>query len=395
MFEGIMRTVRNVFRRRSRNLLTILSIAIGVMSVVLISIIGDMGKLAVKNEIDGLGAGSLAVTADSRLAVTELNGKDLELIRGLSVTQSAIPVIVDYGRVSMHGLIADAIIWGVDSGANQVISLELLYGRLLNREDILENSMHCVIDSAVAQMFYGRDNITGKQIQLVLGGERHNFTVVGIVSSGGNVLQNLISGYLPGFIYVPYSTAQNLLGRMSFDQIAVRIGDAYDVDESGEIITHALAVNSGVKNGYRAENLAQQKDKLNKILDIITLILSAVAAISLVVAGLGIMTMMLVSVRERTREIGIKKSIGAKTGTIMLEFLGEALTISLAGSVLGSAAGAAIALIVQRWIGFEMALNPNLIVFSVAFALFIGIIFGVYPSHKASKLNPVDALRQE
>ena len=166
--ENIRSAFRNVLRKRGRSLLTVISIAIGVAAVVLTGAIGRMGRTAVEREIDSLGIGGISVTADKRLRLTQLYERDLELIETLGVADGAIPVMMKYGRATMHGLVAQTVAWGVGAGAGQIISLEVLHGRLIDERDVGERRLVCVVDENAARTFYGRSNITGKTLTLML-----------------------------------------------------------------------------------------------------------------------------------------------------------------------------------------------------------------------------------
>ena len=393
--ENIRSAFRNVLRKRGRSLLTVISIAIGVAAVVLTGAIGRMGRTAVEREIDSLGIGGISVTADKRLRLTQLYERDLELIETLGVADGAIPVMMKYGRATMHGLVAQTVAWGVGAGAGQIISLEVLHGRLIDERDVGERRLVCVVDENAARTFYGRSNITGKTLTLMLDSCELELEVVGVAASGGNALQSLIGEYFPSFVYVPYSTLQKATGQDWFDQIAVRLADGEGADETGERIVRALETQNGIKGGYLAQNMAQQKDRLTRLMDIVSAALSGVAAISLVVSGLGTTTVMLVSVRERTREIGIKRAIGAGRWTILGEFMLEAAVLSLAGGVAGALTGLAAALILQWVLGLQAAPDLPFIALCIAVSVLGGVLFGVYPSRKAASLDPVEALRQE
>ena len=221
------------------------------------------------------------------------------------------------------------------------------------------------------------------------------FEVVGVIKTGSGLLQNLIGDYIPNFLYVPYTTLQSVTGKNSFDQIAVRVEDNYDVDEAGQSIVSTLSNTTGISDGFLANNLVKQKDGLKSILNTVTVVLSAVGAISLLVASLSIMTVMMVSVNERTREIGIKKSIGARRSTILCEFLLEAIFISLIGCLIGVVVGIGISFFGASYVNISLQLRKDIILLAVGFSLLSGIIFGVYPAAKASRLKPVDALRIE
>ncbi|MEG0115562.1 MAG: ABC transporter permease [Hydrogenoanaerobacterium sp.] len=395
MTEYIKCAMRNLSRKKFRTVLTMISIGIGVASVVLISAIGDIGKEAMNNELNGLGVGSVSISVDRQFNNILLKKSDVSTIEKMNGIESVVPVMMEYSSISMRGLVANVAIWGIDAGADQIFSLNSRYGKLLSKNDISSGTNVCLVDTNTAVGFYERENIVGKSIKLLIAGNYVDFTVAGIVESGGNAMQNLIGDYLPMFVYVPYSTMQRLLGRSGFDRIAVKVDSSTDVDAAAESIVHGLEIGNGTKGAYMAENMAQQKDKLNNLMNIVTALLSAIAAISLVVAGLGIMTVMLVSVNERTKEIGIKKSIGANSVIIMYEFLAEAFAISTIGSLIGAAFGAVIALFGCIIFKLKFILNIKMILFVISFAVASGMIFGAYPSWVASKLKPVDALRHE
>ena len=395
MLDFIRCSLRNLGRKKFRTALTISAIAIGVASVVLISGIGQLGQHSISQELNQLGIGSMTIKTDTRLCDLPLGTEDLECVLEQPSVEGAIPILVDYNNIAMRNLVGEAVVWGVDAGANQIISLEPLYGRLISHSDVTKRANVCVLDEYAATLFYGRGNIVGKTIRIDFAGGYESFEVVGIAASGGNVLQGVLSEYLPSFVYIPYTTMQRINGRESYDQIAVKVQENYDVDQAGEEIVAALKQQPDNQKEYSAENLAKQKQRLNQLLETITMILSIIAGISLIVAGLGIMTVMLVSVHERTREIGIKKSIGAKTGTILLEFLLEAFTISLIGGIIGSAVGTLMIWLGCLVTGFTFAISVKALCFVLFFTLFVGTVFGVYPSVSAARLSPVDALRQE
>ena len=393
MIDYIRCSLRSLGRKKLRTLLTIVSIAIGVASVVLISSIGNIGRQTINQELSSLGLDGITIGKARKDAVSPLCGEELAAIRDSKGVLKATGLNFSYTDLYMRSLVAQGVVFGIDEDTDSFISLEPLYGRTIGRWDLRAAARVCVVDQNVATAFYKRENIVGKTICLSLGGVKENFTVVGVVRSGGNILQGLMSSYIPSFVYIPGSTMQQITGQTDYDQVAVKLEPGRSAQQTGEQIIRSLEARSHIKNGYRAQNIAQQKDTLNNLLEIVTLVLSLIAGVSLVVAGLGIMTVMLVSVNERTHEIGIKKAIGARRPIILLEFLVEAFTITLLGSIIGAALGIGMVTAGCALLQVETTISLPLVFCCILFSVLVGVIFGVYPASIAAKLRPVDALR--
>lgn len=394
MIDFLKAAFKNLGRKRVRTSLTILGIAIGVASVIIIGNISQCGTDALNNELESLGLSGLSISAYKDQSAF-LNQSDLVTIEKNEQVEQATPVIMMNTNISACKLNSKALIWGVDTKANQIISIHLLYGRMFNPEDIRSNANVCLVDENFSKNSYSRSNIIGKKVSILCGGEMEEFKVVGIIKTGSGLLQNIIGDYIPTFVYVPYTTLQSAVGKDDFDQIAVKVKTGVNIEKIGKTLVDTLNRSNGTSNAYASNNLAKQRDSLTSMLDIVTLILSAVGAISLFVASLSIMTVMLVSVNERTREIGIKKAIGAKRSSIMLEFLFEAALLSLIGCFTGIAAGYLVSYVGTAYYGIILSIRFDIMLLAIGFSFFTGIIFGVYPAYKASRLNPVDALRME
>ena len=380
--------------KKVRTLLTIISIAIGVFSVVLITAIANIGKSAINYELDSLGIGGVIITATNPSNFSIVS-TDVTTVKDFSAVQAATPVMmnVSTGIVKNNG--SDITLWGVNSDAAKVIRIELLHGRLINENDVSSCANVCIIDSDLALKNYKRENIVGKSIRILVGSTYETFEVVGVVKSGGNVLQSLVGSYIPNFVYIPYTTMQTYNHSLKIDTLAVKFYSNIDINQSANSIINTLEVKNGATDAYKFENLSQQKDTLNNMLDIITSVLTAIGCVSVIVAGISIMTVMMVAVSERTREIGIKKAIGAGKLQIMLEFMTESLVISLIGSVLGGVLGQTVACVGAYIIGSSISFGFSIIVACVVGALIISAVFGIYPAYTAAKMKPVDALKFE
>lgn len=393
--DCIISGFRNLGRKKFRSFLTISSIAIGVASVVLVSCIGRIGHQAISTELGSLGIGSITVSADKKLTTEKMTADDLELILKNENVVSVSPLIATYGSIRMRGLVANAVLMGMNGESSGVVELTPKYGHMITQADVAAALDVCVVDSNAAKLFYGRENIVGKTLDAMIADSYVTLEIIGVADSGGSIMQSVVSDIAPSFVYIPYSTIQRYKGEQNFDSVAVTLVEECDVQAVSTQITAALNRRHNISRGFSSENVAKQKDALNNVLSIVTMILSAVAGVSLVVAGLGIMTIMVVCVNERTREIGIKKSIGAPSRVILVEFLLEALMISLLGSLCGIAAGLLITFAGCSIFGIDMLVDTNMLLVCIVVTIFVGVVFGAYPASLAAKMKPVDALRTE
>lgn len=385
MFSG---SFRYIIRNKLRSFLTILGISVGVMSVVLVSSIGDLGKNAINNELSGMGMDSLIVTG------SELNEEDLSAVKSIDGVSDAMPLINAVIPINLGTQNSSAMVWGVDENADKVVRLEVLCGRLINRGDITQSKNVCIIDESIAYAAYKRSNVTGKTITAYVNGTPVRFEIVGVVKSGVNTLQNMLGGFIPDFMYIPYTVMQDFTGSDDFSSISIKLNYNAESEETAAVIKHTLNIPRS-NNDVNVEDLLHQKAQMNNIMNIAAGALSLVAGISLIVSGISIMTTMLVSVNERTREIGIKKSIGATTYQIMREFLLESIAITLIGGIIGLAAGISVSALIFIALGEKIAVNMLNALTILFVSVAVGAIFGVYPASKAASLKPADALRYE
>lgn len=394
MFDTLQSSIKNLGKKKFRSFLTIIGISIGVASVIIIGAISQCGSNALTQELESLGLGGLAVSAVPNSSAV-LTDEDLKLVKQSSNVEQATPVMMQTTNVRVRDTDTSALVWGIDPSASEIVSIKILYGRMLNQQDISASQNVCLVDEEFAKKSYGRTNILGKKISILYNGAEETFTVVGMTQTGSGLLQNMMGSYIPTFVYIPYTTAQALTGKTNFDQIAVKVKESANVEDTGKSLSENLNNSNGIANGYLANDLTKQKENLTSMLNIITLVLSAVGAVSLLVASLSIMNVMLVSVHERTREIGIKKAVGATAKTIMLEFLFEACGLSLLGCFAGFIIGGSISWIASLVLSVSIQPRGDVMALTAAFSMISGIVFGVYPAYKASCLKPVDALRTE
>ncbi len=366
--------------------MTVGGIAVGVMMVSLVTVVSSIGRGLVDRELDSMGVSGLSVMALTPDQL--LSEQALEDIRALPQVSSAMPLMLQITGVYTPRGVQESVLCGIDAGAGQVISLSLQHGRMITKGDVAASAAVCVLDEAAAEAAFGRSNVVGKSVTVQVDDRYRTLQVVGVTQTGSSLLQN-VTDMIPGMVYLPYTAQQELTGRTEFDQIAVRTESEDSTDRVQHRIEQVLSrlyENPGV---FRTDNLAVQKDRLTRIVDVVAAVLTVLGGVSLLVSGFGIMTAMLSSVSERTREIGIKKAIGATRRRILAEFLTEAVLLSAAGALVGMLPALLLVLVLRATI------SPLSFVALAGFSIAVGVVFGVYPAYKAAKLPPVEALRTE
>ena len=390
MLDSIFLSFRNIFKKGIRTTLTILGISVGVVSVMLINTISDIGIKTINNELDSLGLNGISVTGDK----CSVDNNDLNIIKKQKGVSSAMPILTSKSKISNSNTSKDIMLWGVDSGASQVVAFDILFGRSFENYDINSKENVCLIDETAAKAIFKRKNCIGKKIKILVSNTYEDFKIIGVTSSGSGILQNIMGSVVPVFCYIPYTTFQQTTGTDELYQIAIKLNSEDLAKSVSKSIKTKLDIEKGVQGSVKTGDLAAGRQTLIGLLDTITIIFSIVSIITLLVAGLGIMTVMLVSVNERTREIGIKKAIGANFFNIMSEFLFEALTISTFGSIIGITVGIIIILLGSMAIGVDFSIKISTLILSFSSALIIGAVFGIYPAYKAAKMKIIDALRE-
>lgn len=380
MFGKLGFTLKCLLENKLRFMLTVSGIAAAVASVLLIRSIGSFGTEAVRSEMDSLGMNGLIVSANSG----SIGDDDIDKMNCVGGVECSAPVTIDAAKVFAESEDASAMIWGIDEKAADVVSFDLLYGRFINKGDIIAGNRVCIVDQTLAGELYGSENAVGKSVELMFGSGSEYFSVVGVVKTGKGIMQSLMGSYFPAFLYTPYTAVHS---SPSFSQVFVKT-DGASSEEVADSIGRALGTD------IKVTDLASQKGVLTSMLNIITLVLTVIGGISLFVSGIGIMNIMLISVNERTKEIGIKKSIGASDGDIMGDFLLESVVIAGTGTTAGIIIAMLFAVAANIIFGIGITIGISSAAAAVGCAAALGIIFGIFPAYKAAKMKPVEALRR-
>ena len=385
--ESIKMAWSNIVHNRMRSFLTVLGVVIGVASIIALITIVQGATGSITSQISALGADKITVTAMGTPLKQGLNKKDLERLSQIESVSNISPTI------SSKTSIATALDVKTDvsvQGKNDVyftLNKDLLsLGRGINILDVKNKTKVAVIGSDIAkELYFGKNPV---EQNILINGS--TYTVIGVL--------NPSSGFSMGSsneaVLIPYTSAMSSLGVKSITNLDVYMADSTQSAKIIENIEFVLNEAFNYKDkAFSVFNMQDMLDTIGNITGMMSLLLAGIASISLIVGGVGIMNMMLVSVTERTTEIGLRKALGAEPASIQLQFIIEAIFLSMFGGIIGLIIGVLIAFISAILIGFTFSLTINTVLLAVGFSAAVGIIFGYFPAKKASKLNPIDALR--
>ncbi|EAG9222142.1 ABC transporter permease [Listeria monocytogenes] len=383
-----------------RSFLTMLGIIIGVASVILLVSLGNGVTQEVDDQMGDLGSNLITVVNSSVNPNDKYTYDEVMKYQNIDGVKSVSPELSGQVNATFDYKSSSNKVIGTNDQYKAARSLEMKEGRFLLPIDTEYGQKVAVIGSTVASDLFGFGDPIGETIRL----NGMPYKVVGVLKEKGASMM----GSSDNQIFIPISSAQRLLKDTNVRTIYVETKSAEDVDFVVNTLESRLAIKFGdekeqEKNAssaqmgpsYQVINQQEILNAFNTISTTLTTALGAIAAISLVVGGIGIMNIMLVSVSERTREIGIRKALGAKKRAILLQFLIESIVISVCGGVIGIIIGVSGALIFGSVAGISSGITAGTIIFSFVFSLCIGVIFGIAPANKASKLRPIDALRSE
>ena len=392
--ESVSMSVSNILGNRMRSFLTMLGIIIGVAAIIALMTIVQGATDTMTAQFDSMGLGTLRVTVSGTALKQGLTDSELnqvlacEHVAGISPSLSSTVTAVRGENWS------DSIsLRGNDAAYFQKNPDLLKRGRAINAIDVAQELRVCLVDGGTAEtLFFGEDPV-GKT--LYLGG--HEFTVVGMIDEEEDASlfsQILLGGGTDSAVYVPYSSAKKLMGTSTVSTFEVYLTDSEKTDTAIEEIEAVLdGIFNYKENAYNVINMESMTDAMELMTSMMMSLLVGIASIALVVGGIGIMNMMLVTVTERTTEIGLRKALGAEPGQIQMQFLIEAIILSLLGGMIGVILGLTVSFAICMNTDITFALNTFAIGLGVGFSAAVGIIFGWVPARKASNLNPIDALR--
>ena len=390
---AVKMALRSIGANKMRAALTMLGIIIGVMALVVLVSLVDSATSSITDEVSSLGSSLLTVrVSDDKGAPVKL--QDLE---NWVDTEPSIAAVAPYATSTATGKFgtesADFNVYGVTQDEYKIQSMQLIMGRFIAASDVKNSNRVCVIPEGTAEDLIGYKDCLGREISL----NGIKYTVVGVLEDEEESLATILSGGMKT-AYIPYTSLMRLStdNGSSISTFYIGAAEGYTLDQAEEVMKKLLLERFNEDDdAFSISSQNMIEEAMGRISNFLNILLGGIAAISLIVGGIGIMNIMLVTVTERTREIGIRKAIGASRRTILVQFLIEAVVLCMLGCALGIFVSWGIlqiisAITVSASISFH--LNGRVVVLSVLFCFLIGVIFGLYPANKAAKMKPIDAL---
>ena len=405
-YEYVKMAVQNIRANKGRSFLTMLGIIIGIASVIAIVSIGEGTKNQMNSEISDIGGGQIYIYVSSEGMSEEIwiTPEDLQEIRDLKYVEG-VSVADSYNGETMTGKgTFDLMVTAEGPDAKMINNADMKYGTYFGEREVEEAKPVCVISDSDARRLFGTDDVVGMSIDITCYDVTKSFRIVGVTTQkeNGTFVSYTYEG-MPVNINIPYSAMNELVGDVDyFYSVTIQSDTSRDSQKTANEIIHVLEKRHQCAGDeyFQAQNFQDVMKSMNQMLGMVTAFISFVAGISLLVGGIGVMNIMLVSVTERTREIGIRKSLGAKTSSIMLQFLAEAAILTVIGGIIGIILGiiGAYGICSVISVSMQMTISPGIslsvILFATLFSCAVGVFFGIYPARKAAKLSPIEALRR-
>lgn len=400
--ESFLMAWASLIANKMRSILTMLGIIIGVAAVIALVSIGNGVKQDIQNSISSLGSNLLMVmpgaprtpgVRPSAGSMKSLKVSDYEAIAKLDGVKAASPMTNGSYVVIYQNKNWTTSVSGVSYNYLDVNNWSMKSGRFLSEKNVQNRERVAVVGKTVVKNLFGDEDPVGAEIRV----KNIPFRIIGVLNSKGS---GAMGNDQDDMVIIPYTTAMERVEGIDYLRMIYVVGkDENGIDRLQSDIENLLRVRHGIKDtnldDFNIQNMNSIMETMEETTGTLTLFLGAVAAISLVVGGIGIMNIMLVSVTERTREIGVRKALGATYNVIVTQFLIEAVVISLMGGIIGIILGIGSSKLIGMASGMSTVISVPTIVMSFAFSMAIGLIFGIYPARKAAKLNPIDALHYE
>lgn len=406
-YESLKQAMASLKSNKLRTVLTMLGIIMGVFSIIAIVAIGDAAKAYMSSEVDKLGAnvvtiqagsGNMMMGGDSAGSDVHLTLDDMDIVRKSSNDIINIAATVNFfGRSKVGTEKPSLLSTGITSQFKSITTIDMLEGRFITDIDVSLHNPVIVIDHYAAEHYFKNISPIGKMIEISADRKTYyQVKIVGVYDAGSSMAMGMMGGSTPIFAYLPISTALDFQGKDTISNIKVAtVSDENKLKELGDKVVSALNFSKGTEDAFSATTSADTASTFTSILNIISAVLLVIAIITLIVGGIGIINILLVSVTERIREIGIRKALGAQKKDIIMQFITESIIMTGIGGLIGIAMGIGAGNLISIAISIPPTVNFAVVIFAFLGSVILGMVFGVYPAKKAADLDPIEALRSE
>lgn len=397
--ENLKMAIGSILANKMRSFLTMLGIIIGITAVISILAVGNGATAEITSTFSDLGANMINLTTSAEPdSESPINLDDLSVVKdSIDRVDRVSPDITLTGTANGSSDESRTLILSKGTPdlqyLNTAMESEILHGRYYSEQDIEAGNNVVVIDSDAATALFNRENAVGETLSInTPSGGSEELTVIGVTQGFFAETEGAFDEEtMPVFASMPVSEDERI------ETAFIEVESTDDIDPVSNQVVRMLelrhdAVGDGI---YNATNFLNAMDQINNVLGLFINFIAAVAAIALLVGGIGVMNIMLVSVTERTREIGTRKALGATTQNILMQFLLESVILSLIGGIIGLILGAIGSVLIANALGITPAIGIGSVLLVLTFSILVGVFFGIYPARKAAKLNPIDALRHE
>jgi len=384
--QAVKMALSSIFSTKLRSFLTMLGIIIGVLSVTLLVSIVQSTTSSVNDSLSELGGNVISVTINSRRS-SGIKSSDLETLTNNPGVQAVSPTVTGSGTAKAGGNSCDVSIKGITPEYLEIEGTEITDGRQILTVDNDNRLQVCLIGAGAAKDLFGSTDCVGETIRV----KGKNFKIIGVLKEDGDSQMDSNDTV----VYIPFATAQRLLKQTAIQSFTVSASGEDTLSMAENAVNQFLLNKTGDEDSYTIVNQAEIAESVSDISSSLSLMLGGIAGISLLVGGIGIMNIMLVSVTERTRKIGIRKAIGAKKQDILAQFMTEAVVLSFMGGLIGIILSFLILAAANIAADTSLSISPGICIISLVFSAAVGIIFGLYPANKAASLKPVEALHFE
>lgn len=403
--ETLRSAIKQLMGNKGRTVLTMLGMFIGIGAVIMILALGTGFTKSITDSFSDLGLGVFQVSVKTNEEENYITLEEIDLISSMEGVECIVAGNDARGILYDHkgNQFSCSVLGAQPAYTNTISKKDILAGRNLTDKDEISYGRSVLIADSVAKALYGcgkeYDKAIGETINITIDKQPNSFTVIGVYETkvANNLSQKELEKTISNrTIYMPYNTLEQILGLQGkVKTVAGNIEDGYDQTKITTQIGQILNKRHHLKDGYSIQTYVQIIEMVDNILNTITLFISAVASISLIVGGVGIMNIMLVTVKERTREIGVRKALGAPNSAILMQFLIEALMLTIIAGIIGMLLGYIGAIMIGSAINVQAQFTLSMVLFSTGTSIVIGLVFGVYPAYQAAQMDPIEALRAD